>query len=171
MARLCHVVRHQCAVRGGAAAPGSRSVGGQHSWRRLNSNCSSMRSTILEHASREGGDDGCVANGRVASGCILARCATCGGNTCSTTTGGRHFDPRRTFVISRDDGGRSNRRGSGCVSPAEIPVAERSTIAADECRGLMDSAVPAYVPVVRNGGTMHVRMLCLGRHWNGKLCR
>jgi hypothetical protein len=35
----------------------------------------------------------------------------------------------------------------------------------------MDSAVPAYVPVVRNGGTMHVRMLCLGRHWNGKLCR
>lgn len=29
-------------------------------------------------------------------------------------------------------------------------------------------AVPAYVPVVRGGGAMHVRMLCLGRHWNGK---
>jgi DNA alkylation damage repair protein AlkB len=28
--------------------------------------------------------------------------------------------------------------------------------------------VPAYVPVVRGGGKMHVRMLCLGRHWNGK---
>jgi DNA oxidative demethylase len=42
---------------------------------------------------------------------------------------------------------------------------------ADECRGLMDGAVPAYVPVVRGGGAMHVRMLCLGRHWNGKLYR
>jgi alkylated DNA repair protein (DNA oxidative demethylase) len=42
---------------------------------------------------------------------------------------------------------------------------------ADECRALMDGAVPAYVPVVRGGGKMHVRMLCLGRHWNGKLYR
>jgi len=24
------------------------------------------------------------------------------------------------------------------------------------------------VPVVRGGGKMHVRMLCLGRHWNGR---
>jgi DNA oxidative demethylase len=38
----------------------------------------------------------------------------------------------------------------------------------EECRGLMDGAVPAYVPTVRGGGRMHVRMLCLGRHWNGK---
>jgi alkylated DNA repair protein (DNA oxidative demethylase) len=38
----------------------------------------------------------------------------------------------------------------------------------DRCRALVDGAVPAYVPVVRGGGTMHVRMLCLGRHWNGK---
>jgi len=38
----------------------------------------------------------------------------------------------------------------------------------DECRALVDGAVPAYVPVVRGGGKMHVRMLCLGRHWNGK---
>jgi alkylated DNA repair protein (DNA oxidative demethylase) len=37
-----------------------------------------------------------------------------------------------------------------------------------QCRALVDGAVPAYVPVVRGGGTMHVRMLCLGRHWNGK---
>ena len=27
---------------------------------------------------------------------------------------------------------------------------------------------PAYVPVIRGGGKMHVRMLCLGRHWNGR---
>jgi DNA oxidative demethylase len=38
---------------------------------------------------------------------------------------------------------------------------------ADQCRLLMDGDVPAYVPVVRGGGQMHVRMLCLGRHWNG----
>ena len=38
----------------------------------------------------------------------------------------------------------------------------------DECRALVDGPVPAYVPVVRGGGKMHVRMLCLGMHWNGK---
>jgi alkylated DNA repair protein (DNA oxidative demethylase) len=38
----------------------------------------------------------------------------------------------------------------------------------EECRALVDGAVPAYVPVVRGGGSMHVRMLCLGRHWNGR---
>jgi DNA oxidative demethylase len=37
-----------------------------------------------------------------------------------------------------------------------------------ECRALIEGPVPAYVPVVRGGGKMHVRMLCLGRHWNGK---
>ena len=31
--------------------------------------------------------------------------------------------------------------------------------------------MPAYVPVVRGGGKMHVRMLCLGRHWNGRTYR
>src|SRR6187397_2141034 len=36
------------------------------------------------------------------------------------------------------------------------------------CRQLMDGEVPAYVPTVRGGGKMHVRMLCLGRHWNGQ---
>jgi DNA alkylation damage repair protein AlkB len=36
------------------------------------------------------------------------------------------------------------------------------------CRSLIDGDVPAYVPVVRGGGKMHVRMLCLGRHWNGR---
>jgi alkylated DNA repair protein (DNA oxidative demethylase) len=46
------------------------------------------------------------------------------------------------------------------------PDAQRAIVA--QCRALVDGAVPAYVPVVRGGGTMHVRMLCLGRHWNGK---
>ena len=40
-----------------------------------------------------------------------------------------------------------------------------------QCRALADGAVPAYVPVVRGGGKMHVRMLCLGRHWNGMTYR
>ena len=39
---------------------------------------------------------------------------------------------------------------------------------AGQCGALVDGAVPAYVPVVRGGGKMHVRMLCLGRHWNGR---
>jgi DNA alkylation damage repair protein AlkB len=41
----------------------------------------------------------------------------------------------------------------------------------DRCRLLLDGDVPAYVPIVRGGGKMHVRMLCLGRHWNGKTYR
>jgi alkylated DNA repair protein (DNA oxidative demethylase) len=44
--------------------------------------------------------------------------------------------------------------------------AQRTLVA--ECRALVDGPVPAYVPVVRGGGSMHVRMLCLGKHWNGK---
>src|SRR5580700_6048526 len=46
---------------------------------------------------------------------------------------------------------------------------QRELLAA--CRALLGGDVPAYVPVVRGGGTMHVRMLCLGRHWNGKTYR
>jgi DNA alkylation damage repair protein AlkB len=41
----------------------------------------------------------------------------------------------------------------------------------DRCRTLVDGATPGYVPTVRGGGKMHVRMLCLGRHWNGKTYR
>jgi len=48
-----------------------------------------------------------------------------------------------------------------------LPIARQRALV-DECRALVDGAVPAYVPVVRGGGKMHVRMLCLGRHWNGK---
>ena len=48
-----------------------------------------------------------------------------------------------------------------------LPVADQRALV-DQCRALVDGAVPAYVPVVRGGGRMHVRMLCLGRHWNGK---
>jgi DNA oxidative demethylase len=45
---------------------------------------------------------------------------------------------------------------------------DRQQTLAALCRSLMDGDVPAYVPTVRGGGQMHVRMLCLGRHWNGR---
>lgn len=48
---------------------------------------------------------------------------------------------------------------------------EAQRLLVERCRALLDGAVPAYVPVVRGGGKMHVRMLCLGRHWNGKTYR
>ena len=48
-----------------------------------------------------------------------------------------------------------------------LPLDAQRAIAS-QCRALVDGVVPAYVPIVRGGGKMHVRMLCLGRHWNGK---
>jgi alkylated DNA repair protein (DNA oxidative demethylase) len=48
-----------------------------------------------------------------------------------------------------------------------LPLDRQRTLVA-LCRALMDGDVPAYVPTVRGGGRMHVRMLCLGRHWNGR---
>jgi DNA alkylation damage repair protein AlkB len=62
------------------------------------------------------------------------------------------------------------------IAPGAFHLARRLSLAdqralAAECRALADGPVPAYVPVVRGGGKMHVRMLCLGRHWNGKTYR
>jgi alkylated DNA repair protein (DNA oxidative demethylase) len=51
-----------------------------------------------------------------------------------------------------------------------LTVAQQRELA-DECRALIDGPVPGYVPIVRGGGRMHVRMLCLGRHWNGRTYR
>ena len=36
----------------------------------------------------------------------------------------------------------------------------------EHCRALMDGPRGGYVPTVRGGGKMRVRMGCLGRHWN-----
>ncbi len=54
--------------------------------------------------------------------------------------------------------------------PGYLPLERQASLVA-ECQALVDGAVPAYVPVVRGGGKMHVRMLCLGRHWNGRTYR
>src|SRR5262245_44615926 len=51
-----------------------------------------------------------------------------------------------------------------------LTIAEQISVV-DRCRALVDGPVPAYVPTVRGGGKMHVRMLCLGWHWNGKVYR
>jgi alkylated DNA repair protein (DNA oxidative demethylase) len=51
-----------------------------------------------------------------------------------------------------------------------LPLDRQSECAA-LCQQLMDGEVPGYVPIVRGGGRMHVRMLCLGRHWNGRIYR
>jgi DNA oxidative demethylase len=46
---------------------------------------------------------------------------------------------------------------------------DRQRAILEQCRALVEGDVPAYVPVVRGGARMHGRMLCLGRHWNGKM--
>src|SRR6185295_13711318 len=53
---------------------------------------------------------------------------------------------------------------------SHLGIDEQRVLVAD-CRALLDGGVPGYVPIVRGGGKMHVRMLCLGRHWNGQTYR
>jgi DNA alkylation damage repair protein AlkB len=48
----------------------------------------------------------------------------------------------------------------GYLSPAD----QRTLVA--RCRDIIDGPAGGYVPTVRGGGKMHVRMACLGRHWN-----
>jgi alkylated DNA repair protein (DNA oxidative demethylase) len=59
-----------------------------------------------------------------------------------------------------------------------VPIAEGATwfkqwlppdeqrVLVERCRAIMDGPAGGYVPTVRGGGKMHVRMVCLGRHWN-----
>jgi alkylated DNA repair protein (DNA oxidative demethylase) len=61
--------------------------------------------------------------------------------------------------------------GPGAYHLPHYVSLERQRVVLDRCRLLLDGAVPAYVPIVRGGGRMHVRMLCLGRHWNAKTYR
>src|ERR1700730_13257956 len=61
--------------------------------------------------------------------------------------------------------------GPGAFHLAQYLSTDRQRALIDECRALIEGDVPAYVPVVRGGGKMHVRMLCLGRHWNGQIYR
>ena len=46
-----------------------------------------------------------------------------------------------------------------------LPLDEQQGLAA-RCREFIDGPAGGYVPTVRGGGKMRVRMVCLGRHWN-----
>ena len=46
-----------------------------------------------------------------------------------------------------------------------LSIDEQRAIAR-RAQALLDGPAGGYVPRVRGGGLMHVRMLCLGRHWN-----
>lgn len=46
-----------------------------------------------------------------------------------------------------------------------LSLADQQALAG-RCRAIMDGPAGGYVPVVRGGGRMRVRMVCLGRHWN-----
>ena len=46
-----------------------------------------------------------------------------------------------------------------------LPIDEQVALVAG-CRDIIDGPAGGYVPTVRGGGRMRVRMVCLGRHWN-----
>jgi DNA oxidative demethylase len=48
-----------------------------------------------------------------------------------------------------------------------LPIDDQRALAV-QCRALLDGPCGGYVPVVRGGGRMRVRMMCLGRHWNAR---
>jgi len=93
-------------------------------------------------------------------------------------TATRHVE--RTFRSVVRINGRNFTAGNGSVpavihhlGPGAFHLAgylsiDRQRAIVEQCRALIEGDVPGYVPVVRGGGRMHVRMLCLGRHWNGK---
>jgi len=56
--------------------------------------------------------------------------------------------------------------GEGAVWLRHHLALDEQRRVATQCRALMDGPAGGYVPTVRGGGTMRVRMLCLGRHWN-----
>jgi alkylated DNA repair protein (DNA oxidative demethylase) len=58
--------------------------------------------------------------------------------------------------------------GPGAFHLPQYIDLDRQLLLVEQCRALIDGAVPAYVPIVRGGGKMHVRMLCLGLHWNAQ---
>jgi alkylated DNA repair protein (DNA oxidative demethylase) len=58
--------------------------------------------------------------------------------------------------------------GPGATWLRHYLTVEEQRALAERSRALMDGPAGGYVPTVRGGGTMRVRMLCLGRHWNAR---
>jgi DNA alkylation damage repair protein AlkB len=48
----------------------------------------------------------------------------------------------------------------GCLT-----IQEQQALVA-RCQAIMEGPAGGYVPTVRGGGKMRIRMVCLGRHWN-----
>jgi alkylated DNA repair protein (DNA oxidative demethylase) len=67
------------------------------------------------------------------------------------------FDARQQQVVTVADGAAWLRH--------YLPIDEQRALI-EQCRAIMDGPAGGYVPTVRGGGKMHVRMVCLGRHWN-----
>ncbi len=69
-------------------------------------------------------------------------------------------------MLIRDPDSATHHPGPGAVwLRGCLALAEQRAVA-QACRALMDGPAGGYVPTVRGGGKMSVRMLCLGRHWN-----
>jgi alkylated DNA repair protein (DNA oxidative demethylase) len=62
----------------------------------------------------------------------------------------------------------TNDLGPGAVWLRRYLSIDEQRMLAERCRSLMDGPAGGYAPTVRGGGTMRVRMLCLGRHWNAR---
>lgn len=54
--------------------------------------------------------------------------------------------------------------------PRFLALAEQRRVV-EECRAIGTGPTGWYVPTVRGGGKMRVRMVCLGRHWNARTYR
>ena len=54
--------------------------------------------------------------------------------------------------------------------PGYLSLDEQCALA-DRCRVIGTGPAGWYVPTVRGGGKMRVRMVCLGRHWNARTYR
>jgi alkylated DNA repair protein (DNA oxidative demethylase) len=67
------------------------------------------------------------------------------------------FEARQQQVVTVADGAAWLRH--------YLPIDEQRALV-EQCRAIMDGPAGGYVPTVRGGGKMHVRMVCLGRHWN-----
>src|SRR5262245_44787790 len=65
-------------------------------------------------------------------------------------------DPKRELVTIAD----------GAVWLKHWLSVDEQRALVDQCDAIMNGPAGGYVPDVRGGGKMHVRMVCLGRHWN-----
>ena len=67
------------------------------------------------------------------------------------------------------DGGRQREHvqvAPGAVWLKNWLALEEQVQLVQQCQVLMAGPGGGYTPTVRGGGTMHVQMMCLGRHWN-----